>query len=59
MPIYISSKGEQKDTAAMAYPYLKSALNKAIDTNNVANMQALQEEIALRDAQNPENKPAA
>ncbi len=51
MPIYISSKGEQKDTATMAYPYLQSALKKAEREGNKQNVDALQEELLLRDAE--------
>ncbi len=51
MPIYISSKGEQKDTSTMAFPYLNSALRKAQEAGNLQNIQALEEELALRAAE--------
>lgn len=51
MGIYISSKGEQKDTGEMAYPYLQSAYAKAAREGNEDNMRALQSELDLRDNQ--------
>ncbi len=55
MGIYTSSKGEEKDTSEMAYPYLQSALRKAEENegDSVAdeNFKVLTAEIALRDAE--------
>jgi len=48
MPIYISSKGEQKDTSNMPIEYIQRALAKARAENNQANISALEEEIASR-----------
>lgn len=52
MPTYTSSKGEAKDTATMAYSYLQNALKKAQEEGNQENISALEEEIAIRDAEN-------
>lgn len=52
MGTYISSKGEEKDTSTMAYPYLQSALNKAVAEQNEDNIKVLQDELDLRDSVN-------
>lgn len=52
MGIYISSKGEEKDTATMAYPYLQAALNKAVAEQNDDNVRVLQAELQQRDGAN-------
>lgn len=57
MPIYTSSKGEQKETADMPYSYLQNALKKATEEGNQDNIDALNEEIMSRpEAQNGENE---
>ena len=48
MGIYISSKGEKKDTADMPIEYLNRALNKARQEGNQANIDVLQEELNKR-----------
>lgn len=53
MGIYISSKGEEKETEEMAYPYLISALRKAEreadeDTRSMNNLAVLNAELATR-----------
>lgn len=52
--IYTSSKNEQKDTADMATPYLKSALNKAIEQGNQDNIDVLEAELASRQQETSE-----
>jgi hypothetical protein len=48
MPIYIDSKGNQKDTSTMVIEYLQRALNVAKKENNQDNITALEEEITKR-----------
>jgi hypothetical protein len=52
MPIYNSASKGPIDTAEMAYPYLVNALNKAQAQGDQDNIDALTQEIAIRDAQN-------
>lgn len=49
MPQYQKSNGEIIETETMPQPYLERALNKALSENNEANIQSLQEEMAIRD----------
>lgn len=51
MGIYISSKGEEKDTSTMAYKYLQSALKKAEENGHAQNIAVLTEEMVMRDAE--------
>lgn len=48
MPIYTSSKGEEKDTSNMPIEYIMRALAKARAENNQNNIDALEYEINLR-----------
>lgn len=59
MPIYTSSKGEEKDTANMPTTYLKNALKKAQEENNQANIDALEAELATRDDVTPDSTSSA
>lgn len=52
MPIYINSKGEERETSTMAFTHLQNALNKSKEAGHEANIAALEAEIKLR---NPEN----
>ena len=48
MAIYISSKGEQRDTGDMPTAYLNSALKKAQESGNQSNVEALEAELSTR-----------
>lgn len=48
MPIYTSSKGEEKDTAEMPTTYIRNALRKAQEAGNQANIEALEAELETR-----------
>ena len=49
MPQYQKRNGEIIETETMPQPYLERALNKALSEINEANIQSLQEEMAIRD----------
>ena len=52
MGIYISSKGERKDTKDMPVEYLRRALEKATKEGNQANIDVLIRELDERNATN-------